>query len=56
MSVTCSKCDSEVAMSLKKQHDCIKALRAVITQYIKIVAQQQEMIEKLTGYAQEEEH
>jgi len=49
MSVTCSKCDSEVAMRLKKSHDCVKALRGVIAHYSKIITQQQEMIEKLSA-------
>jgi hypothetical protein len=38
MSVTCSKCDVEVAMRLKDQHDCIKALRGVIVNYSKIIS------------------
>ena len=54
MSVTCAKCDSEVAMRLKKSHDCVKALRGVITHYAKIISQQQEMIEKLTASGLEE--
>ena len=49
MSVTCSRCDSEVAVRLKKSHDCVRALRAVISQYAKIISQQQEMIDKLTA-------
>lgn len=47
MSVTCAKCDSEVAMSLKKEHNCIKTLKSVITQYTKVIAQQQETIERM---------
>ena len=38
MSVTCAKCDSEVAMSLKKQHDCVKSLRGVISHYARIIS------------------
>jgi len=49
MSVTCAKCDSEVAVRLKESHDCVKALRGVISQYSKIISQQQEVIEKLTA-------
>ena len=37
MSVTCAKCDCEVAMGLKDSHDCIKALRAILTQYSRII-------------------
>ena len=47
MSVTCAKCDCEVAMGLKKEHDCVKALRAVITQYSKIIAQQSDVIARM---------
>jgi len=54
MSVTCAKCDSEVAVRLKESHDCVKALRGVISQYSKIISQQQEVIEKLTAAAQVE--
>jgi hypothetical protein len=49
MSVTCVRCDSEVAVRLKHSHDCVRALRGVITQYSKIISQQQEMIDKLTA-------
>ena len=38
MSVTCARCDSEVAMGLKKQHDCVKALQKVIADYAKIIS------------------
>ena len=47
MSVTCSRCDSEVAVSLKSQHDCVRTLRGIISQYSRIICQQQEMIERL---------
>ena len=47
MSVTCAKCDCEVAMGLKKEHDCVKALRGIITQYSKIIAQQSDVIARM---------
>ena len=40
MSVTCARCDSEVAVRLKQQHDCVRTLRSVIAHYSKIISQQ----------------
>lgn len=52
MSVTCAKCDSEVARRLKSSHNCVKVLKGVISEYSKIISHQQEIIEKLmAGYA-----
>ena len=51
MSVTCANCDCEVAMGLKNDHNCVKALRAIITQYSKIITQQSDIIARLQGVA-----